>query len=129
MTLLSIIILIESAIISSVKIHMERDLKNFQFLSNPITLIKLKVIRNRSTIKNIFFGTSGIDSNEPRNVTIYLMRRLRSDTLKAAGEVVRVNKNSTVSSIIDRVKYEMRRDKGIRLSVEKLIKTLSNGQT
>ena len=33
------------------------------------------------------------------------------------------------SSIIDRVKYEMRRDKGIRLRVEKLIKTLSNGQT
>jgi len=57
------------------------------------------------------------------------MRLLRSDTLKAAGEVVRVNKNSTVSSIIDRVKYEMRRDKGIRLRVEKLIKILSNGQT
>ena len=67
--------------------------------------------------------------SKPRNVTIYLMRPLRSDTLKAAGEVVRVNKNSTVSSIIDRVKYEMRRDKGIRLRVEKLIKTLSNGQT
>ena len=35
----------------------------------------------------------------------------------------------TVSSIIDRVKYEMSRDKGIRLRVEKLIKTVSNGQT
>jgi hypothetical protein len=35
----------------------------------------------------------------------------------------------TVSSIIDRVKYEMDRDKGIRLRVEKLIKTVSNGQT
>ena len=57
------------------------------------------------------------------------MRRLRSDTLKAAGEVVGINKNSTVSSIINRVKYEMRRDKGIRLRVEKLIKTLRNGQT
>ena len=35
----------------------------------------------------------------------------------------------TVSSIIDRVKYAMSRDKGIRLRVEKLIKTVSNGQT
>ena len=34
-----------------------------------------------------------------------------------------------VSSIIDRVKYDMSRDKGIRLRVEKLIKTVSNGQT
>jgi len=46
------------------------------------------------------------------------MRRLRSDTLKAAGEVVGINKNSTVSSIIDRAKYETTRDKGIRLCVE-----------
>ena len=61
--------------------------------------------------------------------TIYLMRRLRSDTLKAAGEVVGITKNSTVSSIIDRVKYEMGRNKGVRLRVEKLIKNLSNSQT
>ena len=52
------------------------------------------------------------------NATIYLMRRLRSDTLKAAGEVVGINKNSTVSNIIDRAKYETTRDKGIRLCVE-----------
>ena len=67
--------------------------------------------------------------NEPRNVDVYLMRRLKGGTLKAAGEVVGMNKNSTVSSIIDRVKYEMSRDKGIRLRVQKLIKTLSNSQT
>ncbi len=54
------------------------------------------------------------------------MRRLRSDTLKAAGEVVGINKNSTVSSIVDRVKYEMSRDKDIKLRVENLIETLSN---
>ena len=66
--------------------------------------------------------------NEPRNVAIYLTRRLRGDTLKVVGEVFGINKNSTVSSSIDRVKYEMRRDKGIRLRVEKLIKILSNSQ-
>ena len=66
--------------------------------------------------------------NEPRNVAIYLTRRLRGDTLKVVGEVFGINKNSTVSSSIDRVKYEMRRDKGIRLRVEKLIKIMSNSQ-
>ena len=66
--------------------------------------------------------------NEPRNVAIYLTRRLRGDTLKVVGEVFGINKSSTVSSSIDRVKYEMRRDKGIRLRVEKLIKILSNSQ-
>ncbi len=67
--------------------------------------------------------------NEPRNVAIYLTRRLRGDTLKFVGEVFGINKNSTVSSSIDRVKYEMRRDKGVSLRVEKLIKSLSNSQT
>ncbi len=50
--------------------------------------------------------------------------------LKAEGKVFDfgISKNSTVSSIIDRVKYEMSRDKGIKLRVEKLVKTLNNGQ-
>ena len=56
------------------------------------------------------------------------MRRLRGETLKAVGEVVGIKKNSTVSSIADRVKYEMSGDKGVRLRVEKLIKTLRNRQ-
>jgi chromosomal replication initiation ATPase DnaA len=80
------------------------------------------------TIDDLYTSRRGY-FNEPRNVAIYLMRRLRGDTLKAVGEVVGINKNSTVSSIVDRVKYEMSRDKGIRLRVEKLIKTLSNSQT
>jgi len=67
--------------------------------------------------------------NEPRNVAIYLTRRLRGDTLKVVGEVFGINKNSTVSSSVDKLKYEMKRDKGIRLRVEELIKTLSNSQT
>ena len=67
--------------------------------------------------------------NEPRNVAIYLMRRLRGDTLKVVGEVFGINKNSTVSSSVHRVKYEMRRGRSIRLRIEELIKILSNSQT
>ncbi len=57
-----------------------------------------------------------------------LMRRLRSDTLKMVCEGFRSNKNSTVSSSIDRVKYEMNRDNDISLRVEELIQILSNSQ-
>ena len=45
-----------------------------------------------------------------------------------SGEVAGINKNSTVSNILDRAKYEMSRYKGIRPLVEKLIKTLNNSQ-
>ena len=57
-----------------------------------------------------------------------LMRRLRTDTLKVVCEVLGINKNSTVSSSVDRVKYEMSRDKGIRLRVKDLIQILCNSQ-
>lgn len=63
------------------------------------------------------------------DISIYLMRHLRGDTLKVAGGVFGINKNSIVSSSVDRVKYEMSRDKGIRLCVEELIQILSNSQT
>ena len=66
--------------------------------------------------------------NEPRNVAIYLMRRLRGDTLKEAGEVFGISKNSTVSSCIDGVKQEMNRNKGMSVRVEKIFQILSNSQ-
>ncbi|PQP35151.1 hypothetical protein C6A37_04060, partial [Desulfobacteraceae bacterium SEEP-SAG9] len=63
------------------------------------------------------------------NVGIYLARRLRGDTLKVVGEVFGITKNSTVSSSIDRIKHEVRKDKDVNLRVEKLIKTQSKSQT
>jgi len=96
--------------------------------SDPDRILDAVVNLYEITIDDLYRSRRGY-FNEPRNVAIYLMRRLRSETLKAAGEVVGITKNSTVSSIIDRVKYEMSRDKGVRLRVEKLIKNLSNSQT
>ena len=52
------------------------------------------------------------------NVAIYLTRRLRGDTLKVVGEVFGITKNITVSSSIDRIKHEMRKDKGVNLRVK-----------
>jgi chromosomal replication initiation ATPase DnaA len=94
---------------------------------DPARILEAVVNLYEITIDDLHSSRKGY-FNEPRNVTIYLMRRLRSDTLKTAGEVVGITKNSTVSSIIDRVKYEMSRDQGIKLRVEKLIKTLNNGK-
>jgi chromosomal replication initiation ATPase DnaA len=42
--------------------------------------------------------------NEPRNVAIYLQRRLRGDSLKQIAEQFQMNKYSSVSSVIVRMK-------------------------
>jgi len=42
--------------------------------------------------------------NEARNVAIYLTRKLRRDTLKEIGEQYTIDNDSTVSSVIERIK-------------------------
>ena len=66
--------------------------------------------------------------NEPRNVAIYLIRHLRSDTLKDVGKFFGIVKNSTISSVYRRLKREMIRDKKIKRNIEALKLELSKGQ-
>ena len=69
--------------------------------------------------------------NEPRNVAVYLIRYLRNDPLKQVGEQFSIEKYSTVSSIVERVKYEMKVDKELKKRVKRLIDkiTKSHRQT
>ena len=57
------------------------------------------------------------------------MMRMRSNGLEVVRKIFGIKRSDTSSSSIDRVKYEMRRDKCVSLRVEKLIKTLSNRHT
>lgn len=66
--------------------------------------------------------------NEPRNVTIFLVRHLRNDTLRAIGEQFHIEKYSTVSSIVEKVKYEMKIDKGLKKRVLNLAIKIINSQ-
>ena len=66
--------------------------------------------------------------NEPRNVAIYLIRRLRSDTLKGVGKAFGIDRNSTVSSVIERLNIEKRKNKEINKHIEALKDTLVKGQ-
>jgi REP element-mobilizing transposase RayT len=66
--------------------------------------------------------------NEPRNVAIYLLRRLRGDSLKQIGENFRMNKYSSVSSVIERVKREMAEDRKLQGRIKKLIVQLEKSQ-
>ncbi len=60
--------------------------------------------------------------NKIGNVSIYLLRHLRNDSLKEVGEVYKINKYSTVSSIVDRVKQGMGRKQNLKKRIEELSK-------
>jgi REP element-mobilizing transposase RayT len=66
--------------------------------------------------------------NEPRNTAIYLVRYLRGDSLKEIGKAFEIGKYSTVSSVIERVKKEIRKDISFNKRVEQLISKLAKSQ-
>jgi putative transposase len=63
--------------------------------------------------------------NEPRNAAVYLVRLLRNDTLKHVGEEFGIAKYSTVSSIVERVKYGMKADKGLKNRIQNLAEKIA----
>ena len=66
--------------------------------------------------------------NEPRNVAIYLNRRLRGDSLKQIAEQFHVKKYSSVSSVIERIKAAIENDRRLRSRIENLVSALSKSQ-
>jgi len=66
--------------------------------------------------------------NEPRNVAIYLTRRLRGDSLKQIGEQFQVKKYSSVSSVIERIKTAIAKDGKFKSRVGSIVSALSKGQ-
>ena len=66
--------------------------------------------------------------NEPRCVAIYLMRKLRRDRLKEIGKVFEMEKYSSVSSIIERLKTRMQNDLKLKMRVNKVEEQLTKSQ-
>ena len=59
-------------------------------------------------------------TNRPRNVAIYLMRQLRRDSLEEIGREFKVAKYSSVSSVVERVKARIAKDRKLRKRLERL---------
>lgn len=66
--------------------------------------------------------------NEPRSVAIYLIRRLRHDTLREIGNIFNLDKYSSVSSIIERLKTRMKQDRKLNIRIQKLETKLRKSQ-
>ncbi len=58
--------------------------------------------------------------NEARNVVIYLTRRLRRDTLKEIGAQFGIDNESTVSSVMERMKKKLAGDRKLSLRLDKI---------
>ena len=62
--------------------------------------------------------------NEGRNVAIYLTRRLRRDTLKEIGAQFGIDNESTVSSVMERMKNKLAGDRKFALRLDKIAESI-----
>ncbi|MDY6951758.1 MAG: helix-turn-helix domain-containing protein, partial [Thermodesulfobacteriota bacterium] len=66
--------------------------------------------------------------NEPRNVAILLTRKLRRDSLKEIGQQFHMEKYSSVSSVIERMKKQMLADRNLKKRVDRVADETSKSQ-
>jgi len=59
-------------------------------------------------------------NNEARNIAIYLMRKLRGDTLMDICKVFGLKKDSSAGSIVDRVKKQLKTDIKLRKKISNI---------
>ncbi len=110
------------------------NLKNYEEipetkkLAPDINKIKYAVCKAYHIKETELYVTRRGYFNEPRNVAVYLIRHLRNDTLKQVGEQFGIKKYSTVSSIVERVKYEMKVDKGLKKRIQNLAENITKSQ-
>ena len=95
----------------------------------PDLELMIEVVSRGYRVKrqDLFYSRRG-HGNEGRNVAIYLARRLRGDRLKEIGEAFGIGRYSTVSSVVERMKVRMGRDKLLRKKVDHLISTIHMSQ-
>jgi len=110
------------------------NLKNYEEipetrrLAPDIDKIKYAVCKAYAIKEAELYVTRRGHFNEPRNVAVYLIRYLRNDTLKQVGEQFDIEKYSTVSSIVERVKYEMKADKKFKKRIRNLAEDITKSQ-
>ena len=97
---------------------------------SPVTMEAIKeAVCNAFSITDDTLGSSarGI-TNTPRDISIYLARAMKGESLKQIGEHFEIEKYSTVASAIARVKGMIETDKRVAERMEELVKTINKSQ-
>jgi REP element-mobilizing transposase RayT len=104
------------------------EIPETRFLAPDASKIIKEVCNFYDISEHEIFSSRRGHFNEPRNVSIYLTRRLRGDTLKEVGEFFGINRNSTISSVVERLKIEIVRNKKLKNRIENLRQKLIKSQ-
>ena len=97
-------------------------------LAPDVGRIKKEICRFYKISEHELLKTQRGVFNEPRNVALYLTRRLTGDSLKQIAEQYRIKKYSSVSSVIGRMKTMITSDRRLCKRVEDLYALITKRQ-
>ena len=98
-----------------------------ELLPDTNRILEIVCASYETTVSDILKKRRG-RMNEARNVAIYLTRKLRRDTLKQTGNHFQIDNDSTVSSVIERMKKKLAGDHKLRIRLNKLEKSILKSQ-
>jgi len=92
------------------------------------TIVAAVLKAYRCPERSLFQSQRGL-VNEPRAVAIYLLRTLRGDTLLEIGSRFGLQRYSSVSSVIQKIRDKLTRDMKLQQRIAALTATIQKGQT
>jgi len=109
-------------------VTLNEDIPQMKDLVPEVERIKKAVCEAYGVTENTLSKSQRGIFNESRNVAVYLTRLLRGDSLNRIGEEFEIRKYSSVSSIIERMKVELGRNKELKNRVDKVRSAISKSQ-
>ncbi|MDY0227888.1 MAG: transposase [Desulfomicrobium apsheronum] len=96
----------------------------------PVTIeaIKKAVCEAHGVTENVLASSVRGITNDPRDISIYLSRILKGDSLKQIGEHFKIEKYSTVASAIARVKRKVDTDEKEAERIENIVRMIDKSQ-
>jgi len=108
------------------KRHME--VPESRFLAPDVKRIRAVVCESYDVDEHALTLTRRGMANEPRSMSIYLMRHLRGDSLEEIGREFKIAKYSSVSSVLERMKAMIAKDRKLRKRVVALKEEINMSQ-
>ena len=97
-------------------------------MAPELTQIKTVICKHYRIHESILHKTQRGVTNEPRDVAIYLGRTLRQEGLLSIGKNFGLNNYSSVSTVVDRVKSKINRNRKFRSQVEEIRHKIKKSQ-
>jgi putative transposase len=106
-----------------------KEIPETRVLAPGLETIKSAVCANYAIDRDVLLSSKRGITNEPRNVAIYLARRLSGETLVTIGEAFGISKYSSVSSVICRMDNEISENANLRRRIKRIEQDLINDPT